>query len=138
MKERILEVLKNIHEAKEVIEINDLLGLTTSDELRELQDTLNQLVDEYLVFFTKKGKYILLDNLSGRGNYKNYKFQLTLKEMDISKEFETKIFTLAQNLKFLNKSQEDIIKLVENLFRKYHQKKEMFEKVKEQLPFFLS
>ena len=65
MKERILEVLKNIHEAKEVIEINDLLGLTTSDELRELQDTLNQLVDEYLVFYTKKGKYILLDNCPG-------------------------------------------------------------------------
>ena len=89
---------------------------------------------DWVCFF----KYILLDNLSGRGNYKNYKFQLTLKEMDISKEFETKIFTLAQNLKFLNKSQEDIIKLVENLFQKYHQKKEMFEKVKEQLPFFLS
>ena len=65
MKERILSVLKNIHEAKEVIEINDLLGLTNSDELRELQDTLNQLVDEYLVFFTKKGKYILLDNCPG-------------------------------------------------------------------------
>ena len=65
MKERILEVLKNIHEAKEVIEINDLLGLTTSDELRELQDALNHLVEEYLVFYTKKGKYILLDNCPG-------------------------------------------------------------------------
>ena len=53
MRERILEVLKNIHEAKEVIEINDLLGLTTSDELRELQETLDALVSEYIVFYTK-------------------------------------------------------------------------------------
>ena len=35
MKEQILEVLKNIHEAKTLIEINDLLGLTTVDELKE-------------------------------------------------------------------------------------------------------
>lgn len=65
MKERVLDLLKNIHEAKEVIEINDLLGFKTSDELRELQETLNQLVEEYLVFYTKKGKYILLDNCPG-------------------------------------------------------------------------
>ncbi|MDE5889355.1 MAG: ribonuclease R, partial [Bacilli bacterium] len=65
MRERILDLLKNIHEAKEVIEINDLLGLKTSTELRELQETLNKLVDEYLVFYTKKGKYILLDNCPG-------------------------------------------------------------------------
>ncbi len=65
MREKVLELLKDIHEAKEIIEINDMLGLRTSDELRELQDTLNQLVDEYIVFFTKKGKYILLDNCPG-------------------------------------------------------------------------
>ena len=29
MKEQILEVLNNVHEAKTLIEINDLLGLTT-------------------------------------------------------------------------------------------------------------
>jgi len=65
MREQILNLLKNIHEAKELIEINDLLGLKTSDELRELQENLNALVDEYLVFYTKKGKYILLDNCPG-------------------------------------------------------------------------
>ena len=36
MKEQILEILKNIHEARTLIEINDLLGLTTVDELKEL------------------------------------------------------------------------------------------------------
>lgn len=65
MRDKVLDLLKDIHEAKEVIEINDLLGLKTSDELRELQETLNGLVDEYLVFYTKKGKYILLDNCPG-------------------------------------------------------------------------
>ncbi len=65
MRENILNLLKGIHEAKELIDINDLLGLKTSDELRELQEELNKLVDEYIVFYTKKGKYILLDNCPG-------------------------------------------------------------------------
>lgn len=62
MKQEILNKLENIHEAKTLIEINDLLGLKTADELRELQETLNKLVEEYLVFYTKKEKYILLKN----------------------------------------------------------------------------
>ncbi len=65
MKEQVLNLLKGIHEAKEIIEINDLLGLKSSEELRNLQEVLNELVDEYLVFYTKKGKYILLDNCPG-------------------------------------------------------------------------
>ena len=65
MKERILELLKDVHEAKEAIEINDMLGLKTSDEYRELLDSLSDLVNEYRVFFTKKGKYILLENCPG-------------------------------------------------------------------------
>ena len=36
MKEKILNTLKNIHEAKTLIEINDLLGLTTVQEYQEL------------------------------------------------------------------------------------------------------
>ncbi len=89
MKERVLDLLKNIHEAKEVIEINDLLGFKTSDELRELQETLNQLVEEYLVFYTKKGKYILLDNCPGLKigklsvNKKGFGFVLLDREDDI-------------------------------------------------------
>lgn len=89
MKNKVLNLLKDIHEAKEIIEINDLLGLKTSDELRELQDTLNQLVDEYLVFYTKKGKYILLDNCPGLKigrlsvNKKGFGFIILDKEDDI-------------------------------------------------------
>ena len=89
MRERILELLENIHEAKETMEINDLLGLTTAEEYRELQDTLNQLVDEYLVFYTKKGKYILLKNCPGivigklSVNKKGFGFIILDKEDDI-------------------------------------------------------
>lgn len=62
MKEKILELLDGIHEAKEAIEINDLLGFTSALEYRELCDILEELVGEYLVFKTKKDKYILLKN----------------------------------------------------------------------------
>ena len=62
MEEKLLKLLTNIHEAKTLIEINDLMGLKTPDELRELQDTLKKLIDEYKVFYTKKEKYILLKN----------------------------------------------------------------------------
>lgn len=65
MKERILNLMNNIHEAKELIEINDLLGLVTTAEYKELQDVMNELVEEYTVFLTKKGKYILLKNCPG-------------------------------------------------------------------------
>ena len=65
MKEKILKLMKDIHEAKELMEINDLLGLTTPAEYKELQDVMNELVEEYTVFYTKKGKYILLKNCPG-------------------------------------------------------------------------
>ena len=65
MKEKVIELLSNIHEAKELMEINDLLGLKSADELKDLQDVIKELVDEYVIFCTKKGKYILLDNCPG-------------------------------------------------------------------------
>ena len=65
MKEKVLNLMKDIHEAKELMEINDLLGLVTTAEYKELQDVMNELVEEYTVFLTKKGKYILLKNCPG-------------------------------------------------------------------------
>ena len=65
MKDQILDLLKNIHEAKELMEINDLLGLTSAEEYKQLQDSIQELVDSYDVFVTKKGKYILLKNCPG-------------------------------------------------------------------------
>ena len=62
MKDSIVDLLKNIHEAKEAMGVNDLLGLKSADEYRELSEALEALVEEHIVFKTKKGKYILLKN----------------------------------------------------------------------------
>ena len=59
MEEQLLKYLETMYDAKDLISINDALGLKTAEELRELQDTLNDLVDRYIVFKTKKDKYIL-------------------------------------------------------------------------------
>ncbi len=89
MKEKILNVLKNIHEAKTLIEINDLLNLTTVKEYQELQTNIEELVNEYLIFKTKKDKYLLIDNCPGLKigklsiNKKGFGFLLLDKEEDI-------------------------------------------------------
>lgn len=94
MKECVINLLKGIHEAKEAMEINDLLGLKTAEEFRELQEILNELVDEYVVFYTKKGKYILLKNCPGLKigklsvNKKGFGFIVLDKEDDLYVEAE--------------------------------------------------
>ena len=49
IKDKLLKILENIHEAKSLIEINDLLNLKTVDELKELQNILKELVDDYTI-----------------------------------------------------------------------------------------
>ena len=89
MKDEIIRILENIHEAKEMMQINDLLGLKTVEEYRELCDAMNELVAEYVVFHTKKDKYILLKNCPslkiGRLslNKKGYGFVILEKEEDL-------------------------------------------------------
>ena len=89
MKDKILDLLKNVHEAKEAIEINDMLGLKTSDEYREVYEALEELVSEFIIFKTKKGKYILLKNCPGMKigklsvNKKGFGFLLLDKEDDL-------------------------------------------------------
>ena len=62
MKEKILDSLKNVHEAKTLIEINDLLNLTTVEEYQELQKNIEELVSEYKIFITNKQKNLLMKN----------------------------------------------------------------------------
>ncbi|MBQ4583785.1 MAG: ribonuclease R [Bacilli bacterium] len=62
MKNRILEVLDKEYDAKTLIEINDLLGLRTAEELKELEISLQELIDNNVVYFTNKEKYVLLKN----------------------------------------------------------------------------
>ena len=65
MKDEIINKLKDIHEAKTLIEINDLLGLKSVEELQELTNNLEELSKDYIVFKTKKDKYILMENCPG-------------------------------------------------------------------------
>lgn len=89
MKEEILAILKNVHEAKEAMEINDLLGLKTAEEYRELENALEELVNEFLIYKTKKDKYILVKNCPGikigklTVNKKGYGFVILEKEDDL-------------------------------------------------------
>ncbi len=89
MKEQILEKLKDIHEAKTLIEINDLLGLKTVEEYQELQKEMDKLVNDCLVFKTKKDKYLLLKNCPSLKigklsvNKKGFGFLILDKEDDI-------------------------------------------------------
>ena len=89
MKDQILDVLKDIHEAKTLIEINDLLKLTTVEDYQELQKNIEELVNDFLVFKTKKDKYLLMKNCPGLKigklsvNKKGFGFLLLDKEDDI-------------------------------------------------------
>lgn len=89
MKEKILESLKDIHEAKTLIEINDLLGLKTVEEYQELQKNMEELVQDYFIFKTKKDKYLLMKNCPGLKigklsvNKKGFGFLILDKDDDI-------------------------------------------------------
>ena len=56
MKNKILEVLDNEKDALSLIEINDLIGLETAEELKELSEELVKLEEENILYITKKDK----------------------------------------------------------------------------------
>ena len=62
MKEQVLNVMNDRYEALDVIEINDLLELTTPEDLSRLNNALDALVKENLLYRTKKNKFILFKN----------------------------------------------------------------------------
>lgn len=79
MQERLLELLKKENKAYSVSELEELLGLGTLDELKDLMKLLNQLEDELQVYRTNKDKYMLFNNSNlklGRliGNKKGFGF----------------------------------------------------------------
>ena len=89
MKEDIIKVLDNVYEAKTILEINDLLGYKTPEELKDLQDVIKELVEDYTIYNTKKDKYILLKNCTNLKigklslNKKGFGFVVLPQEEDI-------------------------------------------------------
>lgn len=65
MNDLIIDALKHEYKALEVIEIYNLLKLSTSDELNELSNTLDDMSNNGLIFKTNKDKYILFKNCPG-------------------------------------------------------------------------
>ena len=61
MKNEILNLLKDEYDALDVMTIYDRLNLKTTEELGTLQNYLYELVDEMVLYQTKKNKYILYD-----------------------------------------------------------------------------
>ena len=59
MKERILEILEKEYDALDIMALDAKLGLTTAEEWRDLQAYLQELVNELVVYQTKKNKFIL-------------------------------------------------------------------------------
>ena len=79
MKDSILEVLKKSDKALSVHEIEDILGLSTVDELKNLLKDLNDLEDNLSVYRTNKNNYMLFNNSHLKigkliGNKKGYGF----------------------------------------------------------------
>lgn len=62
MKQKILSILKNKMEAITTEELCSLMGNLTVNEIEEVQKILNQMVQDYEIYYTNKGKYILFEN----------------------------------------------------------------------------
>lgn len=60
MQDEIIAYLKNEDKAKTIIEINDYLKLKTSEELKNLQIILDEMVKKGIIHETKKNKYLLM------------------------------------------------------------------------------
>ena len=61
MRNTIIEKLKEENKGLTLIEINDLLGLNTVDEYKELQKEITTLVSDGLIHKSKKDKFILME-----------------------------------------------------------------------------
>lgn len=61
MEDRILELLNRKNKALSIQEIDHLLELKTTDEFRELEDTINKMCNEYTIYCTNKGNYMTFD-----------------------------------------------------------------------------
>lgn len=64
MKEEILNVLKEQHKAINLMQINDLMSLTTPADFKILQDEIQKLIKEGIVHETKKHDFILIEYCS--------------------------------------------------------------------------
>ena len=61
MKDRVLNILKENDKAYTIYELKDILGLNTTDEMKELISVLNELEGELSIYHTNKDKYMAFE-----------------------------------------------------------------------------
>lgn len=61
MEDKVLEILKSRKKALSIEEIDNLLGLTTVEEYKELNEIIKKLEEELIVYRTNKNKFLLLE-----------------------------------------------------------------------------
>ena len=62
MKDRVIEVLKKELSALSTEEICSKVGNLSTEEIKEVQKVLNEMVENFEIYFTNKSKYILFEN----------------------------------------------------------------------------
>jgi len=62
MRDNILNILHNTDKALDVYELQDMLGLKSTEELSELLEELKRMEKEVLIYHSNKDKYMLLEN----------------------------------------------------------------------------
>ena len=62
MKEKIIKILKKSDKALSIYELKDLLGISSIQDIKELNETLTALENDFVVYHTNKNKYMLLED----------------------------------------------------------------------------
>lgn len=62
MKERVIETLKKMNNAVTVEELISAMGDTSVSDIEQVQKILNEMVQNFEIYYTNKGKYILFEN----------------------------------------------------------------------------
>lgn len=62
MKENVLSILEKSYDALDIQTLFDALNLSTADEMRQLIKVINSMVDDFLIYQTKKDKFILYEH----------------------------------------------------------------------------
>lgn len=62
MKEKVVEVLKESDKALNIYEIQDRLGIKEVDEIKELQECLNNLEKDATIYHSNKDRYMMLED----------------------------------------------------------------------------
>lgn len=62
VKEKIIKILNKSDKALSIYELKDLLGISSIQDIKELNETLTVLENDFVVYHTNKNKYMLLED----------------------------------------------------------------------------